>query len=597
MARTRRPALLMLAMGSVVVVLLGLSWMAFFQGEGAPVVAGALPAVSQLELEALADDAGSELVAGEARPLVSDARRGVRGTSSLSGRVVDGAGDPVAGVRVSVIPAAMAGPRPSDTVSDDEGRYAFTDLPAGNTGVSAHPAASPVVFAWVSLRDGQQTRDVDLRLVLHARLTGIVLDALGDPWPERQIALRTKGGLPWPQVFNDSRGLHTDAAGRFVIEALRAGIYQLSAPPWPKQPVMIDYGEERHVVLSSPVRQGIVVQVQSRAESTRRVEVQVFAEQVEDMSLGDSVDSRPVDSADRVEITLRVPGTYTVVGRHPEGGRSESQQVEIEAGAVVHVSIDMPTGSLSGRLVSDIDGSPTVGKSVWLVEAGAPVQLPENWGQRSVVKTDDEGRFHFVCLAAGQYDVIVPYHSLHPAGPGLRPDNGARIAETIDVLVGEEVLLPESMICGGAVILVKLDEAIPTPDEIKLSVRLAVSRLDLQPAEQQDGQLPEAARFYELMLLSNEPQVLYGLPAGRYRLELKAPGVIEGPFGVMELQLGTHESQTVRMRVSSTESRLMHAALEGPAEVISIQPGKGLQLTPVQLDAVERASGRSPEDG
>src|SRR5579862_3056893 len=122
---------------------------------------------------------------------VRDPRPGVEaptGTCSLSGSVIDSDKSPIRRATVSI----EGDMRVSQTVvTDDEGRFALTNLPAGRFTVTADKAGYPSMAygakrpnragAGILLREGQAASNIVLTLTRGAVITGTVYDDHGQP--------------------------------------------------------------------------------------------------------------------------------------------------------------------------------------------------------------------------------------------------------------------------------------------------------------------------------------------------------------------------------------------------------------------------------
>lgn len=171
--------------------------------------------------------------------------------ASVSGRVLDASGQPVAGVTVRanhtgpVSPAEVAVRRMrrlarSDGVpTDAEGRFVIAPLEPGEYSLAA---IDPVAFRWwigtdksprVTLRDGEHRKGITLRvepndLTIEGSVTsasGPVADALV---VARFVGRRKQNGAVYPVGGAAPEPVvMTDATGRFVVTGLRRGVYDL----------------------------------------------------------------------------------------------------------------------------------------------------------------------------------------------------------------------------------------------------------------------------------------------------------------------------------------------------------------------------------
>jgi Carboxypeptidase regulatory-like domain len=164
----------------------------------------------------------------------------------LAGRVVDAASQkPIAGARVTAMQIAETqlgtyGGPPIETLTDDEGRFAFEGLPtavfqleAKKNGFASWP--EPMAGRTFHVTNGQ-TMSVDIALKKGAVLTGRVIDSRGEPLAEMMImVLRTGGDQPDAFPFMQGNN-HTNDLGEFRVANLAEGPYVLMAVPQPREP-------------------------------------------------------------------------------------------------------------------------------------------------------------------------------------------------------------------------------------------------------------------------------------------------------------------------------------------------------------------------
>jgi uncharacterized protein (DUF2141 family) len=161
------------------------------------------------------------------------------GTGGIAGSVVSDAGRPVRRARVTLVGGDL---RTSKTaVTDDQGAFAFTDLPAGRFNLSASkPGYVNATYGQkkpgrpgtpIQLLDAQKLTGLKMPLPKGGVLTGIVLDENGEPTPGTQVTafryeMRT-GEKRLTQAGNDQ----TDDRGVYRIYGLLPGDYVVRAMP------------------------------------------------------------------------------------------------------------------------------------------------------------------------------------------------------------------------------------------------------------------------------------------------------------------------------------------------------------------------------
>lgn len=174
------------------------------------------------------------------------------GAGRVSGRItLEGTNAPVSGARVTLQAATLqsvAGKMPAATMTDEDGRYAFDNVPTGSYNINVEktglvpvvlggphsPAAPPAV---VQVSPGQSLNGVDRRLQKGGIITGRLLDPKGEPLPEVPLNLMrrvTFAGHP-AMLVPANRGGSTDDLGEFRISGLASGEYLIVALPRPSR--------------------------------------------------------------------------------------------------------------------------------------------------------------------------------------------------------------------------------------------------------------------------------------------------------------------------------------------------------------------------
>lgn len=186
--------------------------------------------------------------------------RPVTGTSVIRGRVIDASNHtPLRKAIVTIFGAEIRESRSAAT--DPEGRYEFTDLPAGQYNVSANKAgyvnvsygqlAPNEIGKQLHLADKQTADKIDLALPRGAVITGRVLDEYGEPVPDALVsALRTQYTPSGPRPSNAGRPASTNDIGEFRLFGLPPGQYLLSASYRQMMPVTLTTGDNSGYALT-----------------------------------------------------------------------------------------------------------------------------------------------------------------------------------------------------------------------------------------------------------------------------------------------------------------------------------------------------------
>ena len=152
------------------------------------------------------------------------------GTGSLGGLVIDLDKNPVHRASVSIAGDMHVS---LTTITDDSGRFLFTDLPAGRFTVTAEKGGYPSISygakrpnrpgAGILLSDGQSMKDVILTLAPGAVVTGTVFDELGQAMPDVAV-------MAW-LVRTSLAGDRSLAFGSQVLTSDDRGVYRIYGLP------------------------------------------------------------------------------------------------------------------------------------------------------------------------------------------------------------------------------------------------------------------------------------------------------------------------------------------------------------------------------
>ena len=160
-------------------------------------------------------------------------------TARISGRVtsVDG-GRPVSRARV-MITAGNDLPGGRAMLTDESGVFDFTDLPAGRYTVTASKAGYVSISYGqrrplqagtpLQLAEGQQARNLDLRLPRGSAITGHVFDENGDPLPGSTVRVLMYRYAQGNRQLVPAGTAQTDDRGEYRVWGLNPGDYYISA--------------------------------------------------------------------------------------------------------------------------------------------------------------------------------------------------------------------------------------------------------------------------------------------------------------------------------------------------------------------------------
>jgi len=162
------------------------------------------------------------------------------GTAIILGQVVTGdAGTPVRRARINLSGQGLGGQRSSMT--DDDGQYVFTQLPAGRYTLTASKAGY-VAIAYgakapgragtpIQLSDNQKLEAKAMTLPKGGVVTGVVLDEHGEPAPGTPVRAMRQVMRTGEKRLESAGTDTTDDRGQYRIYGLQPGPYVVYAQP------------------------------------------------------------------------------------------------------------------------------------------------------------------------------------------------------------------------------------------------------------------------------------------------------------------------------------------------------------------------------
>ena len=308
-------------------------------------------------------------------------------TARIAGIVIDPQQQPVRRVIVTVTAAELPGGR--STISDDDGRFAFDQLPAGRFTISgARPAYLPAAYgatrpggAGIPLQvaAGQQITDVRLTIARGAVIAGTLLDHSGEPASGIQIAayrLPAPGGAMRLDVASIAV---TDDRGMYRIFGLMPGEYLVATA--------VRLNSARDIAVMSP----------AQIDETLRA--------LEQRAGRGTFSPAPATSTPRL-----APGTYTFAPVFYPGTAAAADAVKIRlAAGEERTGLDFAIGvtrtaTIAGTLRAADGAVPTAQFVINLIG----LQLPSLLGSLPTFSTQagsSERLFKYTNVAPGRYRI------------------------------------------------------------------------------------------------------------------------------------------------------------------------------------------------
>ena len=306
------------------------------------------------------------------------------GNSSVTGRVTEReSGRALEAVSVTLI-LVNTWTTPQTTVTDAEGRYEFRGVAGGayrvepqlkGYAVQDRPGAVNPSDGLLTLRSGQQLKDIDFKLTRGGSIHGQITDQQGLPIAGVMVAAANPGHAGAPPM-NRGSSAKSDDRGNYVVTDLAEGNYLLVATVNPltwSNPIRVPSRQTYYPGTTS--RDDATLVKLGPAEILRDVNIMVAPSEfvrltgqvlrgshtgaVEGILLatGASVRTLEISEDGAFEATDIAPGRYTISVRARDRSEAGVATLDVETD-MSGISLPLtPTSTIAGRLVTD-DGGP-----------------------------------------------------------------------------------------------------------------------------------------------------------------------------------------------------------------------------------------------
>jgi protocatechuate 3,4-dioxygenase beta subunit len=352
---------------------------------------------------------------------------------SISGRVLDEAGEPVAGIELSARPVRLFRPtsgggnqqQQAQARSDQDGSYRFEQLVLGEYGVSSF-ATDRYTSGRTVVRTGTDFANLVLNEKRQLSIYGTVTDTQEAPLAKVRVT----------PAYRPSAATDTDQKGRYRVEipvAAQGRAYTLRFE-------LEDYRERTLTIADNQVLGRSRVRLDARLELLESLVVvggRVSTQEGAPLP-GETVYLRgkqhyqavtneagefsipEVESQTTYRLSIRPRGPY----------RDHSERVEVSAeGLEVSVVLDsepLEYGSLSGRMI-DLSGKPLPHFSLWLRSSNGSAQQP------LLVTSDASGLFTVPAVPLGRLSFTsVSNPRLTVSGPDLSSETTENVELILD---------------------------------------------------------------------------------------------------------------------------------------------------------------------
>jgi 5-hydroxyisourate hydrolase-like protein (transthyretin family) len=346
---------------------------------------------------------------------------------SIRGKVVDGAGAPIAGADLFAYPAeVMDGQldpeamRPYQATSDADGAFTLRGLEERGYALGV-TATGYVQRGGVPAVHRPGGEPVVLTLAATRRLRGrVVLEGTTDSaGPGIEVEVEAVSG-PWSGGSAGSATTDEDGAfevadldgKRFLITARGRGLTTADRVPV----TLPDEGEATEVLV--PVRPGATLTVTVLDKATRRplADASVWISRPGGAT---GVEETTTGADGRVPLRGLAPGEWTLSVTH-EGHATTTRKVLVRSGDPAPMVVELAPGGRVRLRVVDAGGAPAAGQRILLMVGG-------QFDAGAMGVTDDDGRCEIGPLSAATYAVQGIFET--GAGQSLTPLGQVEVAE------------------------------------------------------------------------------------------------------------------------------------------------------------------------
>jgi len=375
-------------------------------------------------------------------------------TATVSGRVLDPGGAPVAGARVRAEVGTdggnpWRGPSGPNDETDAEGRYLLEGLRPGTVDLSASREGwADSEDLVMQLAPGSSAEGTDLALRVGGTIIGTVLTPEGDGIAGKRVTWGSNA-----MGFGSEGETTTDSAGAFRFDNVTPGEWAVSAAP-----SMAEMGESMRgrrgngaftEIMGQLVTETVTVvdretvEVHLGGEPRRPVRVYgrvtLAGEAVVDANVVavseasavfEGMKSVQTDDQGNYELVVDRPGAHTV--SVTSGRLGVALPTRIPEAEEVRVDLAIPLGSIEG-VVKRSDGRPAAGVRLSIQREDGLGRM--RWGGDQAT-SDEAGRYALVALEPGRYTVRA---NVSTWGGRADPDWGTLVRDGIQVTEDQTV--------------------------------------------------------------------------------------------------------------------------------------------------------------